>query len=152
MTLKIPHITNRYSFFSGKLPTQKNFSDYLGMNMIPLAHPRVRIVLFNTVVMEPMNSDIILPCKTIGMPKPDVFWIDNNKNKIISNEDSRVMVMPDGELRIKNLDWLDMGDYTCVASNDFSKDSITTFVYPLVSLTFICFDDRLFICCCFVSG
>lgn len=83
--------------------------------------------------MEPMNSDIILPCKTVGTPKPDIFWIDNNKNKIISNEDSRVMVMPDGELRIKNLDWLDMGDYTCVASNDFSKDSITTFVYPLVS-------------------
>ncbi|GLV36990.1 Ecdysone-inducible gene L2 [Carabus blaptoides fortunei] len=125
--------TTNIFVLQGKLTGQRNFSDYLNTNMIPLAHPKVRIVLFNTIVMELMGTDLILPCKAVGSPKPDIFWIDANNEQIISNQDPRFKVLADGELRIKDLSWPDMGAYTCVARNDYSKDTITTFVYPVLN-------------------
>lgn len=53
---------------------------------------RVRIILWNTVVVEPIGSDLILPCKVIGSPKPDVFWLDNNSEQITSGSDPRLKV------------------------------------------------------------
>lgn len=76
----------------GKMGGQRNFTDYLNTNMIPLTHPKVRIVLFNTIVMELMGTDLILPCKAVGSPKPDIFWIDANNEQIISNQDPRFKV------------------------------------------------------------
>lgn len=82
--------------------------------------------------MESIGSDIILPCKVVGSPKPEIFWIDNNNEQIVNGQDPRIKVMPDGELQIRELVWPDMGVYTCVARNEFSKDLETTFVYPFL--------------------
>lgn len=57
-----------------------------------MTQPSVRIVLFNTVVMQPMGSDVILPCKGIGTPKPEIFWIDANNEQIFENQDPRFKV------------------------------------------------------------
>uniref|UniRef100_A0A1L8DPD5 Putative conserved secreted protein n=1 Tax=Nyssomyia neivai TaxID=330878 RepID=A0A1L8DPD5_9DIPT len=91
-----------------------------------------RIVLFYTVILELMGSDVVLPCNTIGRPRPDIYWLDVNDN-LISGQEPRYRVLPTGELVITNLKWSDMGGFTCVARNALAKDTITTFVYPILS-------------------
>lgn len=103
----------------------------MNAELIPTSRALARIVLFNTFLMETIGSNIILPCKTVGKPKPQVYWFDN-KQQLISNQNPRIRVLQDGELSFENLLWSDMGTYTCVARNAFSKDSIETFVYPML--------------------
>ncbi|XP_055716795.1 neural/ectodermal development factor IMP-L2 isoform X1 [Phlebotomus papatasi] len=91
-----------------------------------------RIVLYYTVVLELLGSDIVLPCNTIGRPRPDIYWLDGNDN-LISGQEPRYRVLPTGELIITNLKWSDMGGFTCVARNALAKDTITTFVYPVLN-------------------
>lgn len=95
-----------------------------------------RIVLFYSAIFELMGSNIVLPCNIAGRPYPEIFWLDQNEQLVNGNQDGRVRVLPTGDLLITNLEWLDMGVYTCIARNPAGKDSITTFVYPvLVSIS-----------------
>lgn len=75
------------------------------------------------------GNDVILPCKSVGNPKPTLIWIDPN-GRVIDNDD-RFTILPDGELKIKSIIWADMGIYTCVVKNSVGDDTVETFLYPL---------------------
>lgn len=95
-----------------------------------------RIVLFYTAIFELMGSSVVLPCNTAGRPYPEIFWLDQDEEMINGNNEGRVRVLPTGDLLITDLKWSDMGSYTCIARNPAGKDSIATFVYPvLVSIS-----------------
>lgn len=91
-----------------------------------------RIVLFYSAIFELMGSSVVLPCSIAGRPYPEVSWLDQYEELINGNGEGRVRVLPTGDLLITDLEWSDMGAYTCIARNPAGKDSISTFVYPLL--------------------
>lgn len=72
---------------------------------------------------------MILPCKSVGNPKPVLTWFRPN-GKEVTNDD-KFQVMQDGELSIRSISWGDMGVYTCIVINEVGKDSVETFLYPM---------------------
>lgn len=91
-----------------------------------------RIVFYYSFIFETIGKNVLLPCEVSGWPRPNVYWLDVDGN-IINNENPRYKVQESGELAIQSLHWNDMGSYTCIAKNQLSKDSISTFLYPVVS-------------------
>lgn len=94
------------------------------------AHHRPRITLWVSMLMDILGSDVILPCQTVGNPKPEIVWFDTFGNEV-SNGNGRVTVLPDGALRIRAITWNDMGPYTCLSRNSLGQDSVESFLYPL---------------------
>lgn len=90
-----------------------------------------RIVLYDTIYMDHIGEDIILPCSSVGSPLPEVFWLDPDENPL--TEDKRYSTLPNGALLIRNIRWNDMGPYTCIARNNHGQDNITTFLYPMLA-------------------
>lgn len=103
----------------------------MNLNSNRLTGPKAPKIVYNYVFLfEFIGSDIVLPCKTIGRPRPEVFWFDDDDN-IINGQDPRLSVLNNGDLVITGLRWADMGGYTCVAKNHIGKDSVTVFLYPV---------------------
>lgn len=93
---------------------------------------KARIILYYSVLFDAIGTNVILPCKATGRPDPDIYWLDPDDN-IISGRDHRLRVHPSGSLYISGLRWSDMGTYTCIAKNALDKDSVSTFVYPIMN-------------------
>uniref|UniRef100_A0A336M8U6 CSON006810 protein n=1 Tax=Culicoides sonorensis TaxID=179676 RepID=A0A336M8U6_CULSO len=106
------------------LTKQLNLPDLLVSKKRP-----VRITHYFKNVLALMGSNLILPCKTNGRPRAEITWLDVDDN-VITGQETRFKTLPTGELIISDLKWSDMGSYTCVAKNGFSKDTISTFIYP----------------------
>ncbi|XP_071436642.1 muscle, skeletal receptor tyrosine-protein kinase isoform X2 [Pithys albifrons albifrons] len=72
------------------------------------------------ITRPPLNVEIIeglkavLPCTTMGNPKPSVSWI---KGETVVKETARIAVLDSGNLRIHNVQREDAGQYRCVAKN-----------------------------------
>ncbi|KAF2896358.1 hypothetical protein ILUMI_09821 [Ignelater luminosus] len=111
---------------------ERNFTHLLAEEILAGRSP-ARIVLFNTIYLDNIGSDIVLPCKAVGNPIPDIIWLDPSERVISSANDGRLSILADGELRIRSIRWDDMGVYTCVARNAVAQDSISTFVYPMLA-------------------
>lgn len=113
-------------------PARANFTDlmkpahHLFMHLKP-----ARVTLHYRALFEYMGSTVILPCKTVGRPLPEVTWKNEEGNAVGSMQDPRFHTLPTGELIINDLRWSDMGSYTCVAKNAISKDEAETFLYPI---------------------
>jgi len=124
---------------SGHFLKPHNLTELLAMNTNLFSGPkRPRIVLYNSVVMEVIGTNVMLPCKTMGRPRPEVYWMDSDLN-VISGQDAHYKILPNGDLLINDLKWSDMGLYTCVARNALGKDKSVTFIYPLrVSFILFC--------------
>ncbi|XP_038026824.1 muscle, skeletal receptor tyrosine-protein kinase isoform X4 [Anas platyrhynchos] len=83
------------------------------------------------ITRPPLNVEIIeglkavLPCTTMGNPKPSVSWI---KGETVVKENARIAVLDSGNLRIHNVQREDAGQYRCVAKNSlgtaYSKPAI----------------------------
>ncbi|KAF1748403.1 hypothetical protein GCK72_024870 [Caenorhabditis remanei] len=56
-------------------------------------------------------------------------WAWTYEGDLITDE-SRFEVVPNGDLRIKNIVWADMGTYECIARNDYGETRQDTFLYP----------------------
>lgn len=70
----------------------QNLTELLTLNNNIISGPQqARVVLYYSVVMETIGSSIVLPCRAIGRPRPEIFWLDNNEN-IITNQDPRFKV------------------------------------------------------------
>ncbi|ERL90235.1 neural/ectodermal development factor IMP-L2 isoform X2 [Dendroctonus ponderosae] len=93
------------------------------------AHHHPRVTFWAPAYMDVMRSDVILPCKSVGNPKPVLTWFRPN-GKEVTNDD-KFEVMQDGELSIRSISWDDMGVYTCIVMNSVGKDSVETFLYPM---------------------
>ncbi|KAK4872373.1 hypothetical protein RN001_014402 [Aquatica leii] len=95
-------------------------------------HTPARIVQYNTIYLDDIGNDIALSCKAVGKPTPDIIWIDPLE-QVIEN-DGRLTISSDGQLKIRNIKWDDMGGYTCVARNSIGEDTISTFLYPMLPI------------------
>ncbi|XP_073730080.1 muscle, skeletal receptor tyrosine-protein kinase isoform X2 [Misgurnus anguillicaudatus] len=63
-----------------------------------------------------LESKAVLPCVTIGYPKPEISWI---KDDDLIKVNSRISVLEFGALKINNIKKEDAGHYRCVARNSF---------------------------------
>lgn len=109
-----------------------NVTDLLRVNSNSLLGPKkARIVLYYNAIFDTIGRNVLLPCKTVGRPHAEVYWMDT-ENNIVDSESDRYKVLPSGELQITSVRWSDMGLYTCIARNAISKDSISTFLYPML--------------------
>ncbi|CAL8318162.1 unnamed protein product [Lota lota] len=63
-----------------------------------------------------LESKALLPCVTLGNPKPDITWLKDDELIQVSN---RVSILDYGSLKIHNLQREDAGQYRCVARNSF---------------------------------
>lgn len=63
-----------------------------------------------------LESKALLPCVTLGNPKPDITWLKDDE---IIQVSERVSVLDYGSLKIHNLQREDAGHYRCVARNSF---------------------------------
>ncbi|XP_042685380.1 muscle, skeletal receptor tyrosine-protein kinase isoform X3 [Centrocercus urophasianus] len=76
------------------------------------------------ITRPPVNVEIIeglkavLPCTTMGNPKPSVSWI---KGETVVKENARIAVLDSGNLRIHNVQREDAGQYRCVARNSLGS-------------------------------
>ncbi|XP_076699307.1 muscle, skeletal receptor tyrosine-protein kinase isoform X2 [Callospermophilus lateralis] len=74
--------------------------------------PKITRPPINVKIIEGLKA--VLPCTTMGNPKPSVSWI---KGDSALRENSRVAVLESGSLRIHNVQKEDAGQYRCVAKN-----------------------------------
>ncbi|KAM9841702.1 muscle, skeletal receptor tyrosine-protein kinase [Aulostomus maculatus] len=63
-----------------------------------------------------VESKAVLPCVTLGNPKPDVTWLKDDELIKVSD---RVTILDYGALKIHNIQKEDAGHYRCVARNSF---------------------------------
>uniref|UniRef100_A0A8C3G713 receptor protein-tyrosine kinase n=1 Tax=Cyclopterus lumpus TaxID=8103 RepID=A0A8C3G713_CYCLU len=63
-----------------------------------------------------VESKAVLPCVTLGNPKPDVTWLKDDELIKISD---RVTILDYGALKIHHIQKEDAGQYRCVARNSF---------------------------------
>ncbi|XP_039096376.1 muscle, skeletal receptor tyrosine-protein kinase isoform X5 [Hyaena hyaena] len=74
--------------------------------------PKITRPPINVKIIEGLKA--VLPCTTMGNPKPSVSWI---KGESALRENSRIAVLESGSLRIHNVQKEDAGHYRCVAKN-----------------------------------
>uniref|UniRef100_A0AAZ3QL58 Muscle, skeletal, receptor tyrosine kinase n=1 Tax=Oncorhynchus tshawytscha TaxID=74940 RepID=A0AAZ3QL58_ONCTS len=63
-----------------------------------------------------IESKAVLPCVTLGNPKPDISWIKDDALMTVSD---RITILDYGTLKIHNIKKEDAGQYRCVAKNSF---------------------------------
>lgn len=90
-----------------------------------------RIVLWAQIVMQTMESDVKIPC--MAHTASNIQWASRDGQLIANVPGSRFKVLDSGELVISKLRWADMGTYTCIAENELGKDSVSTFLYPMLN-------------------
>ncbi|XP_065093358.1 neural/ectodermal development factor IMP-L2 [Ochlerotatus camptorhynchus] len=111
---------------------RSNFTDMIKPGHHLFMHLKsARITLHYKALFEYMGSTVVLPCKAVGRPLPEITWKNEEGNAVGSMQDPRFRTLPTGELIINDLRWADMGSYTCVAKNAISKDEAETFLYPI---------------------
>lgn len=93
-------------------------------------HNQPTITLHAPWRLANQGSTVVLPCRVEGQPTPYVSWLDNIGNRIGTSAFARRAVTSNGDLRIKNLQWGDMGEYTCRVQSDNTDKSVVSFVYP----------------------
>uniref|UniRef100_A0A9L0JMQ8 receptor protein-tyrosine kinase n=1 Tax=Equus asinus TaxID=9793 RepID=A0A9L0JMQ8_EQUAS len=74
--------------------------------------PKITRPPINVKITEGLKA--VLPCTTMGNPKPSVTWI---KGDHALRENARIAVLESGSLRIHNVQKEDAGHYRCVAKN-----------------------------------
>lgn len=73
-----------------------------------------------------------LPCTVqSGVPAGQVSWTNALGAQAADNNDSRIQVEESGDLVITNINFKDMGQYTCTVTGTEGSDSVHSFVYPL---------------------
>ncbi|XP_028176289.1 neural/ectodermal development factor IMP-L2-like isoform X2 [Ostrinia furnacalis] len=79
-------------------------------------------------IFQDIGSSAVLPCRYYSGSKAQVYWLDSRDELIYGN--SRIRVLPTGDLLVTNIRWEDMGNYTCTVKNKHGKDTVATFLYP----------------------
>ncbi|XP_037229826.1 muscle, skeletal receptor tyrosine-protein kinase isoform X4 [Falco rusticolus] len=74
--------------------------------------PKITRPPINVEIIEGLKA--VLPCITMGNPKPSVSWI---KGETVLKENARIAILDSGNLRIHNVQREDAGQYRCVAKN-----------------------------------
>ncbi|CAB0020127.1 unnamed protein product [Nesidiocoris tenuis] len=83
--------------------------------------------MFTSMTLQDIGNNVRVPCRAHGLPRPRVYW---TKDGVLVNK-PRFVFHENGDMEISNLQWADMGTYTCVAENSLGKESTSTFIYPM---------------------
>lgn len=88
-----------------------------------------------------LNGDIIIICNPEAAPAPTITWSKNNVN--LNPDGTRVKMMPNGNLQIKDLTYGDAGYYTCIADNGMPPAARSTgqLVIQCRTLSFMLFQE-----------
>ncbi|XP_014288771.1 neural/ectodermal development factor IMP-L2 [Halyomorpha halys] len=90
-----------------------------------------KISVWAPIVMQTMGSEVRIPCRVHGIAS--VSWVNKDGHLISNAPGSRFRVLESGDLEITKLKWADMGKYSCYAENEIGKDTVSTFLYPMLS-------------------
>lgn len=82
-------------------------------------------------ILSNIGSTIIIPCRTSGNPRPEIYWLDNFEKRINFDDTSRFSILENGDLLVEHIEWEDMGRYVCIAKSGDVEVSADTFLYPL---------------------
>uniref|UniRef100_H3BWN1 receptor protein-tyrosine kinase n=1 Tax=Tetraodon nigroviridis TaxID=99883 RepID=H3BWN1_TETNG len=85
-----------------------------GALQLKMTEPQIKRHPTNLTLL--VESKAVLPCVTLGNPKPDVTWLKDDELIKISD---RVTILDYGALKIHNVRKEDAGQYRCVARNSF---------------------------------
>ena len=91
------------------------------------------ISLWRPTLMVEAGDSVVLPCRASRPDEAIVTWTDSRGEAVSSEAEKRFEVMENGDLRISEVSWEDMGQFTCTASNEAGVASVHTFLYPLAS-------------------
>ncbi|KAH7700682.1 CBR-HIM-4 protein, partial [Aphelenchoides avenae] len=71
-----------------------------------------------------IELNVTLPCRVIGVPKPEVIW---EKARVpVEQLGERYVVLPDDSLMIQSVLLEDQAGYTCTAKNEFGQQERST--------------------------
>ncbi|KAI5101574.1 leucine rich repeat and Ig domain containing 3 precursor [Silurus meridionalis] len=62
-------------------------------------------------------------CQADGEPTPTIFWISPQRRRITTRSTGRLIVLPEGTLKIHFVQVTDSGTYICIASNAGGNDT-----------------------------
>ncbi|XP_059054465.1 neural/ectodermal development factor IMP-L2-like [Achroia grisella] len=113
-----------------RAPTDGNTEVTERSKLIPL---EPRILVSYKAYIDTIGSNVMLPCRVRGHPRPHITWTWKNNNGTsgtVTKNTPRMKVLRSGELIISPLRWSDMGEFTCRATNVFGSQYANTFVYP----------------------
>ena len=92
------------------------------------------ISLWRPTLMVEAGDSVVLPCRVVRPDEAMITWTDSRGEAVKSSEaEKRFEVMESGDLRISEVSWEDMGQFTCTAYNEAGVASVHTFLYPLAS-------------------
>ncbi|CAL1548258.1 unnamed protein product, partial [Lymnaea stagnalis] len=92
---------------------------YIGASTLVVAP--ARIASFSDILTVSWHEDVILPCLTVGKPRPTIQW--RLRNQPITNSE-RISVTEDGSLHITSVTGTDAANYTCYAENPHGSSQI----------------------------
>uniref|UniRef100_T1JES3 Down syndrome cell adhesion molecule-like protein Dscam2 n=1 Tax=Strigamia maritima TaxID=126957 RepID=T1JES3_STRMM len=81
-----------------------------------------KIAGFGTTIVITQGEDVLLACKSVGMPPPQQKWMSDGNGVDL---DTRHAILGDGSLLIKDTDEHDSDNYTCHVQNEHGQDYIT---------------------------
>ncbi|XP_025832144.1 Down syndrome cell adhesion molecule-like protein Dscam2 isoform X2 [Agrilus planipennis] len=88
-----------------------------------------KIASFGREIVSAWKQDVILSCKSVGIPLPEVKWMLNELPLEIGGRRS---LTPDKTLTIKDVQRIDQANYSCHAENKHGRDIITYWLKILV--------------------
>lgn len=91
------------------------------------------ISLWRPTLMVEAGDSVTLPCRVTRPDEVIVTWTDGRGEAVTTEGEERFKVTRSGDLRISEVSWEDMGQFTCTASNEAGVTSVNTFLYPLAS-------------------
>ncbi|KAM8976419.1 matrix-remodeling-associated protein 5 [Pelodytes ibericus] len=85
--------------------------------------PRITTIGFKSI-SERFDMDAILPCDTVGEPKPSITWtkVSTGAMMTANTKIQRFDVLQNGTLHIQHLQLQDRGQYLCTAQNQYGSD------------------------------
>uniref|UniRef100_H3BDD4 ADAMTS like 1 n=1 Tax=Latimeria chalumnae TaxID=7897 RepID=H3BDD4_LATCH len=88
-----------------------------------LSSPEVIADIGQTVLLNNWTLSLLLKCEAVGNPDPVIRWTKNGETLNYSN---RTTLLPDRSLQILMPSESDLGFYSCVATNAFGSDSLSS--------------------------
>ncbi|XP_059179637.1 neural cell adhesion molecule L1-like [Physella acuta] len=100
----------------------------------------VRVITFPKFDISPVNQTVMLggsaslECYSVGIPVPSQRWLFNRAK--LQYPTSRISVDANGTIEIKDIGTSDIGEYTCLATNQAGQASVSAYLV-LSSLPYV---------------
>lgn len=115
--------------------TCEAFSESSATKKSYINRPEKRFTIPAMIVSTPkeieidQGRNILLKCKTKGMPIPQIVWAFNESTSSLIKEDSRYNILPGGSLLIEEAKVNDTGQYICISSNTAGTDTFEIYLH-----------------------